>query len=175
MGRRDTRIPQDEGYVPSPPEGQLIYGRHYPRLHPGGPMDNDAARRRADEQTRAGHEVAVAAGEKRLLARTMDGGRLHSYAADEIGFARTGSGPIATTAPGMLVLGVFFAAVTAFSLFLIAAPVADGQDPLWGALVLTIGGIAGAVYTVRLALAEFRARRIRRERGIPDPSPRQLN
>lgn len=138
-------------------------------------MDNDAARRHEDEQTRAWHEHAVAAGEKRLLTRTMDGGRLHSYAADEIGFARAGSGPIVTTAPGMLVLGAVFAAVTAFSIFLIAAPTANGQDPLWGALVLTIGGIAGLVYAVRLALSEFRARKIRRERGIPDPSPRQLN
>ena len=138
-------------------------------------MDNDAARRSADEQTRALHEQAVAAGEKRLLTRTVDGGRLHSYAADEIGFARAGSGPIVTTAPGMLLLGLFFAAVTAFSIFLIVAPAANGQDPLWGALVLTIGGIAGLVYAVRLARSEFRARRIRRERGVPDPSPRQMN
>ena len=138
-------------------------------------MDNDAARRREDEQTRAWHKHAVAAGERRLLTRTMDGGRLHSYAADEIGFARAGSGPIVSTAPGMLVLGAVFAAVTAFSIFLIAAPTANGQDPMWAALVLTIGGIAGLVYAVRLALSEFRARKIRRERGIPDPSPRQLN
>ena len=138
-------------------------------------MDNDAARRSEDEPTRALHEQAVAAGEKRLLTRTVDGGRLHSYAADEIGFARAGSGPIVTTAPGMLLLGLFFAAVTAFSIFLIAAPAANGQDPLWGALVLTIGGIAGLVYAARLARSEFRARRIRRERGVPDPSPRQLN
>ena len=43
----------------------------------------------------------------------------------------------------MLVLGLFFAAVTAFSIFLVAAPAANGRDPLWGALVLTIGGTAG--------------------------------
>ena len=138
-------------------------------------MDNDATRRNDDEQTRAEHEQAVAAGEKRLLTRSMDGGRLHSYAADEIGFARAGSGPIVTTAPGMLVLGLVFAAMTAFSIFLLIAPTANGQDPLWGALVLTIGGIAGLVYALRLALSEFRARRLRRERGVPDPSPRQLN
>lgn len=56
-----------------------------------------------------------------------------------------------------------------------AAPAANGQDPLWAARVLTVGGIAGLVYAVRLALSEFRARRVRRERGVPDPSPRQLN
>lgn len=138
-------------------------------------MDNDAARGREDKRTRALHEQAVAAGEKRLLTRTMDGGRLHSYAADEVGFARAGSGPIVTTAPGMLMLGIFFAAVTAFSLFLIAAPTANGQDPLWGALVLAVGGIAGLAYAARLAYSELRARKIRRARGIPEPSPRQLN
>lgn len=138
-------------------------------------MDNDAARRREDEQTRARHEEAVAGGERRLLARTMNGGRLHSYAADEIGFARAGSGPVVTTAPGMLVLGIFFAAVTGFSIFLCFTPTANGREPLWGALLLTVGGIAGVVYALRLALAEGRARKIRRDRGLPDPSPRQLN
>ena len=75
----------------------------------------------------------------------------------------------------MLVLGLVFAVMTAFSIFLLIAPTANGQAPLWGALVLTIGGIAGLVYALRLALSEFRARRLRRERGVPDPSPRQLN
>lgn len=37
-------------------------------------MNNDAARRHEDEQTRARHDEAVAAGERRLLARTMNGG-----------------------------------------------------------------------------------------------------
>ncbi|HEX9226053.1 MAG TPA: hypothetical protein VF885_05295 [Arthrobacter sp.] len=65
--------------------------------------------------------------------------------------------------------------MTAFSIFLVAAPTANGEDRLWRALVLTIGGIAGLDYAARLALSEFRARKIRPERGIPDPSPRQLN
>jgi hypothetical protein len=138
-------------------------------------MADDAASRRHDDEVRAWHERAVAAGEKRLLTRTMDGGRLHSYARDEIGFARAGSGPIVTTAPGMVALAVVFAAVTVFSVFLIAAPTAQGESPLWGALVLTVGGLAGVAYAVWLALSEFRARRVRRERGLPEPSPRQLN
>ena len=128
-------------------------------------MDYDAARGREDERTKALHEQAVAAGEKRLLTRTKDGGRLHSHAADDAGFARAGSGPIDTTAPGMLILGIFCAAVTAFSIFLIADPTANGQDPLWEALVPTVGWIAGLVYAVRLAYSELRARTIRRARG----------
>ena len=137
-------------------------------------MQYDAEGRRRDDDMRERHEQAVAAGEKRVLSRTMEG-RLYSYARDEIGFARAGSGPIVTSAVGMVVLGVVFVAFTVLSVFLVAAPTAQGQDPLWGALFLTFGGLAGTIYAVRLATAEFRAKRIRRERGIPEPSPRQLN
>ena len=137
-------------------------------------MQYDAEGRRRDDDMRERHEQAVAAGEKRVLSRTMEG-RLYSYARDEIGFARAGSGPIVTSAVGMVVLGVVFVAFTVLSVFLVAAPTAQGQDPLWGALFLTFGWHAGTIYSVRLATAEFRAKRIRRERGIPEPSPRQLN
>lgn len=138
-------------------------------------MPKNADDRRHDDEVRSRHEQAVAAGEKRLLTRTLDRGRLHSYAADEIGFARAGSGPIVTTAPGMLVLALVFAALTVFSLVLVAAPTSQGEDPLWGALVLTAIGAAGVLYALRLAVSEFKARRIRRERGLPEPSPRQLD
>ena len=127
-----------------------------------------------DDEMRERHAQAMAAGEKRVLSRTMEG-RLYSYARDEIGFARAGSGPIVTSAVGMVVLAVVFAAFIVLSVLLIAAPASQGQDPLWAALFLTFGGLAGAIYTSRLAVAEFRAKRIRRERGIPEPSPRQLN
>ena len=137
-------------------------------------MQNDVEGRRRDDEIRQRHEQAVAAGEKRVLSRTMEG-RLYSYARDEIGFARAGSGPIVTSAVGMLVLAVVFAAFTVLSVWLIAAPTSQGQDPLWGALFLTLGGFAGVIYASRLAVAEIRAKRVRRERGIPEPSPRQLN
>ena len=137
-------------------------------------MQNDVEGRRRDDEMRQRHEQAVAAGEKRVLSRTMEG-RLYSYARDEIGFARAGSGPIVTSAVGMLVLAVVFAAFTVLSVWLIAAPTSQGQEPLWGALFLTLGGFAGVIYASRLAVAEIRAKRVRRERGIPEPSPRQLN
>lgn len=138
-------------------------------------MPKDAADRQHDDEVRSRHDRAVAAGEKRLLTRTQDRGRLHSYAADEIGFARAGSGPIVTSAFGMVVLAVVFAAVVVFSLVLVAAPASHGESPLWGALVLTVIGAAGVLYAARLAISEFKARRIRRERGLPEPSPRQLD
>lgn len=75
----------------------------------------------------------------------------------------------------MVLLAAVFAAVTVFSIFLVAAPTSRGESPLWGALVLPVVGASGVLYAVRLAVSEFKARRIRRERGLPEPSPRQLN
>lgn len=139
-------------------------------MHSGNPGSGP----NADDHVRAEHEQALVRGEKRVLTRTMQG-HLYSYARDEIGFARAGSGPIVTSAAGMVVLAVVFAAFTVLSVLLMAAPTTQGQDPLWGALFLTLGGLGGSIYASRLAGAEFRAKRIRRERGIPEPSPRQLD
>lgn len=75
----------------------------------------------------------------------------------------------------MVVLAAVFAAVTVFSVVLVAAPTSQGESPMWGALVLTVVGAAGVLYAVRLAVSEFNARRICRERGLPEPSPRQLD
>lgn len=41
-------------------------------------MQNDVEGRRRDDEMRQRHEQAVAAGEKRVLSRTMEG-RLYSY------------------------------------------------------------------------------------------------
>lgn len=132
-------------------------------------------RQRQDEQVAAQHARALATGERRALSRTVDG-RLHSYAEDEVGFVRAGSGAIATSAAGMARLAAVFALIDAFSIFLFLAPTFDGGgDPLWGALLLTAGGAAGLVYASRLARAEARAKRIRQERGVPEPSSRQLD
>ncbi len=120
----------------------------------------------------AWHNQAVAAGEKRTLSRTREG-ELHSYASDEIGFARAGSSAIASSASGMALLAGVLALFAVSTIFLVTAPVADGGQPLWGVLVLTAGCAAGAVYAGRLAAAEFKAKRVRRERGIPEPSSRQ--
>ncbi|WP_253182801.1 hypothetical protein [Arthrobacter sp. SW1] len=60
-----------------------------------------------------------------------------------------------------------------FSVVLVFAP--TGQDPLWGALFLTVLSLGCVAYAARLAMRELAAKRIRRERGIPEPSPRQLN
>ncbi|MCZ4495804.1 MAG: hypothetical protein JWM25_387 [Thermoleophilia bacterium] len=130
-------------------------------------MDTD--RQQRDDATRAQHQAAVAAGEQRVLMRTKQG-ELHSYGQDEFGFFRGGSDSTVSSAFGLLALTWFFTAVAAGSLFLVVTPTTVGDDPLWGALLLTLGGVAGLTYSGRLARAELRARRVRRERGLPEPS-----
>jgi hypothetical protein len=124
-----------------------------------------------EDEVRARHAQALAAGETRLLMRTEEG-QLHSYARDEIGIVPAGSGVTVTGAPGMAVLTVFFVVVAVFSVALAVVPASRGQDPLWGALTLSAGALALALHTGRLTRAEVRARRLRRLRGVPTPSRR---
>jgi hypothetical protein len=72
-------------------------------------------------------------------------------------------------------MAVFFAALAVFSIMLVAGPTSRGQDPLWGALVLTVAGIGGVLYAARMARVASRARRLRAERGLPEPSARQFD
>jgi hypothetical protein len=127
-----------------------------------------------EDQVRAEHERAIARGEKRVLFRTVEG-RLHSYAKDELGVVNASSHPQVRSAPGFLVLAVVFAAVAVFSILLVAAPTSKGQDPMWDALLLTVAGVAGVVYAVRMANVASTAKRLRAERGIPEPTGRQLD
>ncbi|MUN63842.1 hypothetical protein GMA12_11960 [Kocuria sediminis] len=137
-------------------------------------MTPEAPDRRLDDEVRARHAQALAAGERRVLMRTGEG-RLHSYARDEIGIVPAGSGFIVTSAPGMALMTVFFVAVVVFSVALVVGPTSQGQDPLWGALWLTAGALGLALYTGRLTRAEVRARRVRRQRGVPTPSQRTID
>ena len=79
------------------------------------------------------------------------------------------------SAAGFLVLAVVFAAVAVFSLLLVAGPTSRGEDPMWSALFLTLLGSAGALYAVRMARVASAAKRLRAERGIPEPTARQFD
>jgi amino acid transporter len=127
-----------------------------------------------DDKVRADHEEALARGEKRVLSRTADG-QLYSYARDEIGVVTASSHPTVRSAGGFIVMAVAFAAITVFSILLVAAPTSRGQDPMWGALILTVAGAGGVLYAVRLAGVVAKAKRLRRERGIPEPTSRQFD
>lgn len=137
-------------------------------------MASDPGRQARDAEMTAWHQQATANGEKRILSRTMNGD-LYSYARDELGFARAGSGAIVTSWVGMWILAAVFAGIAVFSVVLVFAPAGQGGDPLWGALFLTVLSLGGVAYAARLAVRELAAKKLRRERGIPEPSPRQLN
>jgi hypothetical protein len=128
----------------------------------------------ADDQVRADHKQALARGEKRVLFRTVEG-RLHSYGKDELGVVTASSHPQVRSAAGFLAMAVFFAAVAVFSILLIAGPTSRGEDPMWGALVLTVAGAGGVLYAVRMAGVARKAKRLRAERGIPEPTGRQFD
>lgn len=137
-------------------------------------MAFDPERQARDDNMTAWHRQAVAAGQKRTLSRTANGD-LYSYARDELGFARAGSGAIVTSWWGMWVMAVVFTGIAVFSVVLVFPPTGQGQGPLWGALFLTVLSIGGVAYSASLAVRERSAKRVRSERGIPEPSPRQLN
>lgn len=128
----------------------------------------------SDDQVRADHDQALARGDKRVLFRTVEG-RLHSYTREELGVVTASSHPQVRSAGGFLVMALFFAAVAVFSVMLVAGPTSRGQDPLWGALILTAAGIGGVLYAARMARVASRAKRLRAERGIPEPTARQFD
>ncbi len=116
----------------------------------------------------------MASGQRRVLVRTVSG-ELHSYARDEIGVVTASSHPALRSAAGFIVMAVFFAALAAFSILLVAGPTSQGQDPMWGALILTAAGVGGVVYASRLARVAAKAKCVRAERGIPEPTARQID
>ena len=137
-------------------------------------MFDDAERSRRDEATRQWHHQALAAGQRRVLVRTVSG-ELYSYARDEIGVLTASSHPQVRSAVGFLVMAVVFAAVAVFSILLVAGPTSRGQAPMWSALFLTAAGLGGALYAIRMAQVASRAKRLRAERGIPEPTARQFD
>ncbi|TQJ41846.1 hypothetical protein FBY33_3965 [Arthrobacter sp. SLBN-112] len=140
----------------------------------GIPGSNTGSGSTSDDQVRAEHEQALARGEKRVLFRTVEG-RLYSYAKDELGVVTASSHPQVRSVVGFLVLAVVFAAVAVFSILLVAGPTSRGQDPMWDALFLTVLGVAGVLYALRMAKVAARAKRLRTERGIPEPTARQFD
>jgi hypothetical protein len=140
----------------------------------GNPGSNAGSGPDFDDQIRAHHEYALSRGEKRVLFRTVDGS-LHSYAKDELGVVTASSHPQVRSAVGFLVMAVVFAAVAVFSILLVAGPTSRGQAPMWSALFLTAAGLGGTVYAIRMAQVASRAKRLRAERGIPEPTARQFD
>jgi hypothetical protein len=129
-------------------------------------FDREAERR--NDAVYAEHKAALARGEKRVLRKTH-AGELHSYPADEIGFSPGRGQAQVRTWWGMGILTALMALLFVTSWWILLVPLAAGGQPFWGALVLTVFGGLGAWYTFGMARAEYQAKKLRKERGAPEP------
>lgn len=123
------------------------------------------SRMEIDEGARRWHDQAVAAGEERILARTVDGD-LYSYRRDEI---TLGGKYAPTVAPlwFMTTFALLFGSLTVFAFVLsVVFAVSDGQ---WGRLALPCGFSLFAWFLAFWARQDWDARARRRERGVPEP------
>ena len=128
----------------------------------------DRERERRNDAVYAEHKEALARGEKRVLRKTSTG-ELHSYASDEIGFS-PGRGQVQVrTWWGMGILAALMGLLFVGSWVLLLMPLGKGEQPFWGALFLTGMAGLGAWYTLGLARDEYRAAKLRKERGAPQP------
>ena len=118
------------------------------------------------------HRAAIARGEKRTLLRTVDG-RLWSYAPDELGSRRDGFMQVRTWW-GVGIIALIMVAGLVLSAYLFIEPgfadTAPGWTPFWGALWLTAVAVVLLAVSLRYMFRELRARRVRRERGVPEPA-----
>ncbi len=122
-----------------------------------------------DETVAAEHRAAVLRGEDRFLRLTRTG-ELHSYLADEIGLPARGSGREVTSWWGLTILTVLFAVLFVGSWTIILLPLATGESPAWIGLLPAALGAGMGLFTGSLARMQFRARRVRISRGVPEPS-----
>ena len=122
-----------------------------------------------DEEVWQGHRPALAAGQQRVLHRTMSG-ELHSYAKGEIGFRRNGPGNGVSTLWGLIAVTVVAALFGIMSIAMAAGALSPGGKPALGFLFLTVFTAALVWWGVRCAASEIKARAIRDQRGVPTPS-----
>ena len=128
----------------------------------------DAKRDERDRIVMLAHEEAVASGEKPHLLRTVDG-ELFSYKREEIGFVTGGSGPKITTGPGMLFAGTLcWIGALALAIFMFFVQDATTGERV-GLYIVAAFIAAIAWYFMHLGLAEYRARKLRKARGLPKP------
>ncbi|WP_458781403.1 hypothetical protein [Arthrobacter sp. D3-16] len=123
---------------------------------------------RRNDAVYAEHKEALARGEKRVLRKT-DTGELHSYPADEIGFSPGRGQAQVRTWWGMGIMSAVLGLSAILSLVILLIPAESGGQSFWGALFLTALGGFGAWYTFGMARDEYRTKKLRKERGAPEP------
>lgn len=128
----------------------------------------DRERERRNDAVYAEHKAALARGEKRVLRRT-DTGDLHSYPGDEIGFSPGRGQAQVRTWWGMGIVSAVLGLLIVASWVILLLPLGKGEQPFWGALVLMALAGLGCWYTFGMARDEYRATKLRKERGAPKP------
>lgn len=128
----------------------------------------DRERERRNDAVYAEHKEALARGEKRVLRRT-DTGDLHSYPGDEIGFSPGRGQAQVRTWWGMAIVSAVIGLLFIGSCVMFLAPLVQGGQPSWGALFPMGLAAFGVVFTFGLARDEYRATKLRKERGAPKP------
>lgn len=132
-------------------------------------FNNNPERAARDEEMWQWHKQALAAGQRRVLSRTMSG-ELYSYAKDEIGFRRNGPGNGVSTLRGLIVVTAVMAAFGILTAVMAVGVWSPDGEPAWGFLVLTLFAAAMVWWGVRCAISEIKAKKIREQRGVPTPS-----
>lgn len=128
----------------------------------------DREREKRNDAVFAEHKAALARGEKRVLRKT-ESGELHSYADDEIGFSPGRGQAQVRTWWGMGIVSSVLGLLLLGSCVMLLAPLTRGEGPLWGALFpIGLTGF-GCYFTLGLARDEYRAGKLRKERGVPKP------
>jgi hypothetical protein len=122
-----------------------------------------------DEEVWQWHKQALAAGQRRVLSRTMTG-ELHSYAKDEIGFRRNGPGNGVSTLRGLLVVTAVMTAFGIMTTAMAAGAWSPDGKPAWGFLMLSAFAAAMVWWGLHCAVSEIKAKKIRKQRGLPTPS-----
>lgn len=131
--------------------------------------DND--RKQRNDEVYAEHKAALARDEKRIL-QTTTAGELHSYREDEIGFLAGRGTPQVRTWWGMGILFWLMVLLGLGTLVVVLLPLARGGSAPWGVLFVTVlAGLLGWFF-FGLARDEYRATKVRRSRGTPDPGER---
>ncbi|SEB75379.1 hypothetical protein [Arthrobacter woluwensis] len=128
-------------------------------------------RERHNDEVIREHKAALARGEKRVLRHTKDQG-LRSYPADEIGFSPGRGHPQVSTWWGMGILFTFMVLLGLGTLVVLFVVLANGGPAPWGILVVTAFAALLSWYFFGMARDEYRARKLRRNRGTPEPSDR---
>lgn len=119
-----------------------------------------------DECVSRWHDQAVAAGDERILARTMDGD-LYSYRADEITLYRQGNSSAVAPIWFMTTFSVMWVGIALA--VTVMAVVSSGGDGQWARMVLpVIVGLFAWLHVV-WARQDWHADSRRQERGIPEP------